>query len=73
MTGSPGDRTGWPDEHEARADGTGQGNRVPTVTSIGRPAGFERAPGSRVIPFATWLLALLGAGLAARTRSKGGQ
>ncbi len=63
MTGSPGDRTGWPDEHEARADGTGQGNRARTVTSIGRLAGFGRAPGSRVIAFATWLLALLGAGL----------
>jgi hypothetical protein len=63
MTGSPGDRTGWPDGHEARADGTGQGNRVRTVTSIGRLAGFGRAPGSRVIAFATWLLALLGAGL----------
>jgi hypothetical protein len=63
MTGSPGDRTGWPDGHEARADGTGQGNRVLTVTSIGRMTGSGRAPGSRVIAFATWLLALLGAGL----------
>ncbi len=63
MTGSPGDRTGWPDGHEARADGTGQGNRVLTVTSIGRVTGSGRAPGSRVIAFATWLLALLGAGL----------
>ncbi|MGH3177492.1 MAG: hypothetical protein ACRDPF_26910 [Streptosporangiaceae bacterium] len=33
------------------------------VTSIGRLAGSGRAPGSRVIAFATWLLALLGAGL----------
>ena len=33
------------------------------VTGIGRLAGSGRAPGSRVIAFATWLLALLGAGL----------
>jgi hypothetical protein len=63
MTGSPGDRTGWTDEHEVRADGTGQGNRARTVTSIGRMAGSGQAAGSRVIAFATWLRALLGAGL----------
>ena len=33
------------------------------VTSIRRPTGSGRVPGSRVIAFATWLLALLGAGL----------
>ena len=33
------------------------------VTGIGRLAGSSRTPGSRVIAFATWLLALLGAGL----------
>jgi hypothetical protein len=63
MTGSTGDHMDWPDGHEARADPTGQGNRVRTVTSIGRLAGSGRVPGSRVIAFATWLLALLGAGL----------
>jgi hypothetical protein len=36
---------------------------VRAVTSIGRLAGSGRAPGSQVIAFATWLLALLGAGL----------
>ena len=34
-----------------------------TVSSIGRLTASGRAPGSRVIAFATWLLALLGAGL----------
>ncbi len=35
-----------------------------TVVGIHRLAGVDgRAPGSRVIAFATWLLALLGAGL----------
>ncbi len=63
MTGSPGDHMDWPDGHEAPTDGTGQGTRVRTVTSIGRLAGSSRALGSRVIAFATWLLALLGAGL----------
>jgi hypothetical protein len=33
------------------------------VTNVRRLAGFDRAPGSRVIAFATWLLVLLGAGL----------
>jgi len=33
------------------------------VTVTGRLAGSSRTPGSRVIAFATWLLALLGAGL----------
>jgi hypothetical protein len=33
------------------------------ITSVRRLAGFDRAPGSRVIAFATWLLAVLGAGL----------
>jgi hypothetical protein len=36
---------------------------VRAVTSIRRVAGSGRTPGSRVIAFATWLLALLGAGL----------
>jgi hypothetical protein len=36
---------------------------VRAVTSIRRLAGSGRTPGSRVIAFATWLLALLGAGL----------
>jgi hypothetical protein len=63
MTRSPSGRAGWPDEHEARTDGNGQGNRARTVTSIGRMAGSGRVPGSQVIAFATWLLALLGAGL----------
>jgi hypothetical protein len=63
MTCSPGDRMDWPDGHEARADGTGRGTRVRTTPSIGRLAGSSRTPGSRVIAFATWLLALLGAGL----------
>ena len=63
MTGSYGDHMNWPDGHEVRADGTGEGTRMRTVTSIGRLTGFGRLPGSRVIAFATWLLALLGAGL----------
>jgi hypothetical protein len=33
------------------------------ITNVRRLAGFDRAPGSRVIAFATWLLVLLGAGL----------
>jgi hypothetical protein len=33
------------------------------ITSVRRLAGLDRAPGSRVIAFATWLLVLLGAGL----------
>ena len=33
------------------------------ITNIRRLAGFDRAPGSRVIAFATWLLVFLGAGL----------
>jgi hypothetical protein len=63
MTGSTVNHIDRPDEHEALADGTGQGTRVRTATSIGRLAGSSRAPGSGVIAFATWLLALLGAGL----------
>jgi len=63
MTGSTGGHMDRPDRHEARADDSGQETRVRTVTSIGRAAGSGRAPGSRVIAFATWLLALLGAGL----------
>jgi hypothetical protein len=63
MTGSTGDHMDRPYGREARADGSGQGTRVRTVTNIGRLAGSGRAPGSRVIAFATWLLALLGAGL----------
>ena len=41
----------------ARADGER------AITNVRRLAGFDRAPGSRVIAFATWLLVLLGAGL----------
>jgi len=33
------------------------------ITNVRRLAGFDRAPGSRVIAFATWLLVFLGAGL----------
>jgi len=33
------------------------------ITNIRRLAGFDRAPGSRVIAFATWLLVFLGGGL----------
>ena len=33
------------------------------ITNVRRLAGFDRAPGQRVIAFATWLLVLLGAGL----------
>ena len=33
------------------------------ITNVRRLAGFDRAPGSRVIAFATWLLVLLGGGL----------
>jgi hypothetical protein len=33
------------------------------ITNIRRLAGFDRAPGSRVIAFATWLLVFLGVGL----------
>jgi len=33
------------------------------ITNIRRLAGFDRAPGSRVVAFATWLLVFLGAGL----------
>jgi len=47
----------------ARAARTGQENQWRAVTSIGRLARSGRAPGSRVIAFATWLLALLGGGL----------
>jgi hypothetical protein len=63
MTGSRSGHMDWPDEHEVRADGTSLRTGVRTVTSVGRLAGSSRAPGSRVIAFATWLLALLGAGL----------
>ncbi len=49
--------------HQARAARTGQENQWRAVTSIGRLAGSGRGPGSRVIAFATWLLALLGGGL----------
>jgi hypothetical protein len=50
-------------EREARTGRTSKENKVRAVTSIGRLAGAGRIPGSRVIAFATWLLALLGAGL----------
>jgi len=33
------------------------------ITNVRRLAGFDRAPGSRVIAFATWLLVFLGGGL----------
>jgi hypothetical protein len=38
-------------------------NGETAITNVRRLAGFDRAPGSRVIAFATWLLVLLGAGL----------
>ncbi len=63
MTDRPDGYRDWLAGHEARAERTGQENRVRTVTSIGRLARSGRTPGSRVIAFATWLLALLGAGL----------
>lgn len=63
MTGSPGDHMDPLAGHETPAGRTGHENRVRTVTSIGRLAGSGRSLGSRVIAFATWLLALLGAGL----------
>ena len=62
MTGSPDDYRDWLAEHEARAERIDQDNRVRAVTSIRRLAGSGRTPGSRVIAFATWLLALLGRG-----------
>jgi hypothetical protein len=57
MTGSPDGYLDWPTGR------TGQENRAHAVTGTGRLAGSGQAPGSRVIAFATWLLALLGAGL----------
>jgi len=63
MTGGPGGCTDWPDGYQTRADGTGREIQVGAVTGIGQLAGSGRIPGSRVIAFATWLLALLGAGL----------
>ena len=63
MTSSPGDDLDWQAGHEARTGRTGQEDWVPAVTSVHRMAGSGRAPGSRVIAFATWLLALLGGGL----------
>jgi hypothetical protein len=63
MTGDPGDHLDWQAGHEARTGRTGQKDWVPAVASIHRLAGSGRTPGSRVIAFATWLLALLGAGL----------
>lgn len=63
MTDSPDDYMDWLAGREAWAERTGQDNRVRAVTSIRRLAGSGRAPGSRVIAFATWLLALLGVGL----------
>ena len=50
-------------EREARTGRTSKENKVRAVTSIGRMAGSGQAAGSRVIAFATWLRALLGAGL----------
>jgi hypothetical protein len=63
MTGNPGDDLDWLAGHQARAERTGREDWVPAVTTIHRLAGSGRTPGSRVIAFATWLLALLGAGL----------
>jgi len=63
MTGSSGDHLDWQAGHEARTGRAGQTDWGPAVTSIRQLAGPGRAPGSRVIAFATWLLALLGAGL----------
>jgi hypothetical protein len=63
MTGRPGDDLDWQAGYEARTGRIGQEDWVPAVTSIHRLAGSGQAPGSRVIAFATWLLALLGAGL----------
>lgn len=63
MTGGPGGCTDWLDGYRTRADGTGRGIQVGAVTGIGQLAGSDRIRGSRVIAFATWLLALLGAGL----------
>jgi hypothetical protein len=57
MTGSPDGYLDWP---TGRTD---QENRAHAVTGTGGLAGSGRAPGSLVIAFATWLLALLGAGL----------
>ena len=57
MTGSPDGYLDWP---TGRTD---QENRAHAVTVTGRLAGSSRTPGSRVIALATWLLALLGAGL----------
>ena len=56
MTGSPDGYLDWP---TGRTD---QENRAHAVTVTGRLAGSSRTR-SRVIAFATWLLALLGAGL----------
>jgi len=63
MTGRPGDDLDWQAGYEARTGRTLQEDWVPAVNSIRRLAGSGRAPGSRVIAFATWLLALLGGGL----------
>lgn len=63
MTGSPGDDLDWQAEHQARAERTGQTDWLPAVAGIRQLAASGRAPGIRVIAFATWLLALLGAGL----------
>jgi len=63
MTGSPGDELDWLAGHQARAERTSLEDWVTAVTGIRRLAGSGRTPGSRVIAFATWLLALLGAGL----------
>ena len=63
MTGGPGGCTDWPDGYQTRADGTGRESQVGAVTGVGQLAGSGRIPGGRVIAFATWLLALLSAGL----------
>jgi uncharacterized membrane protein len=63
MTGGSGDYLDALAGHRARNGRTSQENRARAVTSIGRLVGAGRVPGSRIIAFATWLLALLGAGL----------
>ena len=63
MTDRPDDYMDWLAGREARAERSDPDNRVRAVTSIRRPARSGRTPESRVIAFATWLLALLGAGL----------
>jgi hypothetical protein len=62
----------WPAAAEDPADATQRGPGLfeivqadgeRAITNVRRLAGLDRAPGSRVIAFATWLLVLLGGGL----------